>query len=111
MKHTLSALTVAGVVFVSVAFAAVNKGAEEIVMFGGRTGKVPFPHAIHQNTLEDCKLCHQLFPQDPGIVETLKKEGKLKKRQVMKQCQVCHRKMKKARKKTGPTRCKACHSG
>jgi hypothetical protein len=104
-------LTAMGVVIFSMAFAAENKGAENMVLDGGRNGKVPFSHAVHQATLKDCAVCHRLFPQEPGIVETLKKEGKLKKRQVMKQCQTCHRETKKTGEKTGPTACKACHSG
>lgn len=111
MKRTCIALTVVGVVMFSVASAAVNKGSEHIVLDGGKRGKVPFPHAIHQARLKDCTVCHQLFPQEPGIVESMKREGKLKEKQLMKRCQTCHGKMKKTGEKTGPTGCKACHSG
>jgi hypothetical protein len=104
-------LIVFGVVAFSIAAAVVDKGAEKMVLTGGKNGKVPFPHAVHQTILNDCNVCHQLFPQNKGIVDRLKNEGKLKKKQLMKQCQACHRKMKKAGSKAGPTRCKACHSG
>ena len=111
VKHRYKMSAIIGIVAFSTAFAAADKGAENIILFGGKTGEVPFPHAAHQNALEDCNVCHTLFPQRAGIVETLKREGKLKKKQLMKQCQSCHRKMKKTGEKTGPTRCKACHSG
>jgi len=100
----MGALTVA-----TAAMASENKGAEQMVLKGGKSGKVSFPHAAHQSTLKDCTVCHGLFPQQPGAIEALKKQGKLKKKQVMKQCTVCHRKTAKAGQKAGPTRCKTCH--
>jgi len=40
----------------------------------------------------------------------LKIKGELKKKQVMKKkCVSCHKAMKKAKQKTGPTKCSACH--
>jgi hypothetical protein len=104
-------LLVIGIFAFSMVSAAVDKGAGKMVLNGGKTGNVHFPHGVHQATLKDCNLCHQLFPRNQGIIDSLKNDGKLKKKQVMKQCQTCHRKMKKAGAKTGPTRCKACHSG
>ncbi len=90
--------------------ASENKGAEQMVLYGGKSGKVPFPHAVHQSALNDCKACHGIFPQESGAIETFKKQGKLKKKEVMKQCTVCHRKTAKAGQKSGPTRCKTCHN-
>ena len=87
-----------------------NKGAEHMVLYGGKSGEVPFPHAIHQSALNDCKVCHDIFPQESGAIETLKKQGKLKKKKVMRQCTVCHRKTAKNGQKSGPTRCKTCHN-
>jgi hypothetical protein len=87
-----------------------EKGAEEITMQGGKQGKVPFPHHLHQKALQDCMACHALFPQEAGAVRALQSKGDLKKKQVMNQCTKCHRQKKKAGQKSGPTSCKKCHS-
>jgi hypothetical protein len=92
-----------------VALATENRGAETMVLYGGKSGKVPFPHAAHQDNLKDCAICHDLFPQQQGAIEDFKKAGKLKKKKVMRQCTRCHRKTAKAGQKSGPTRCKTCH--
>jgi hypothetical protein len=87
-----------------------NKGAEDLSLYGGKIGKVPFPHHKHQAALGDCMICHDLYSQEPGIIEELKRNQTLKKKQVMnKQCTKCHREKKKAGAKTGPTTCKSCH--
>ncbi len=87
-----------------------NKGAEKIELFGGKKGKIPFPHHTHQDVLKDCNICHADFPQKAGSIEALKAEGKLKKKQVMnKQCIKCHKKKKRAKERTGPTSCSKCH--
>ena len=95
----------------STTLAVVNRGAEEITLDGGKKGKVEFPHREHHETLEQkCKTCHDLFPQQPGIINDLKKKGKLKKKQVMKtKCLKCHKARKKAGKDAGPVKCKGCH--
>jgi len=89
--------------------AAADNSASEIKLNGGRTGNVPFPHRRHQESLEDCLVCHQLFPQRNGAIDDLKASGDLKKKQVMKTCQKCHRKLAKAGKKSGPVSCRKCH--
>ncbi|BBO91185.1 cytochrome c3 family protein [Desulfosarcina ovata] len=38
---------------------AANRGPAEIDIFGGSRGKVPFPHARHQDRIGDCDVCHQ----------------------------------------------------
>lgn len=87
-----------------------NKGAETIELNGGKSGPVPFPHLTHQQSLTDCKVCHELFPQELGAIDKLKASGELKKKHVMnKHCTRCHKKMKTAGEKTGPTTCKSCH--
>jgi hypothetical protein len=89
---------------------AQEKGAENMDLDGGSRGKVPFPHHIHQNVLKDCNLCHAVFGQEAGVIEKMKSEGKLKKKQVMnKMCTKCHKERKKAREKTGPVTCNQCH--
>jgi hypothetical protein len=87
-----------------------NKGANSIEMEGGTRGKVPFPHHRHQETLGDCTICHSVFPQKSGGIEELKAQGQLKKKYVMnKLCTKCHKEMKKAGRKSGPTTCSKCH--
>jgi len=86
-----------------------NKGAENMVLKGGQRGDITFPHARHQAALEDCNLCHKLFPQKRGSISTFINEGKLRKRAVMLECQGCHRKMSKTGRKAGPISCTDCH--
>jgi hypothetical protein len=87
-----------------------NRGATEIVLEGGTSGNVTFPHQRHQERLADCNICHAVFPQKAGAIEELKAQGKLAKKQVMnEQCTRCHREKKQAGEKTGPTTCTTCH--
>ncbi len=104
-------LLISGIILTTALAAAVqNKGAENIELYGGKTGKVSFPHHQHQKTLGDCKICHDVFSQESGSIESLKAQEKLKKKQVMnKHCIKCHRAKKSAGEKTGPVRCKECH--
>ncbi len=88
-----------------------DRGAAEIVLEGGSSGPVAFPHRTHQEVVEDCMVCHSAFPQEAGSIERLKAAGELKKKQVMnKQCTACHKRMKREGGKTGPTTCKTCHA-
>ena len=90
--------------------AAKNKGAENIELYGGTRGNVSFPHRRHQEKLDDCKICHSVFPQQAGIIKTLKADGKLKQKYVMnKLCTKCHKERKKAGQPAGPTTCTKCH--
>ncbi len=87
-----------------------NRGAGEMNLDSGSKGKVYFPHRAHQERMEDCQVCHILFPQIQGAVLKLKAEGGLKKKQVMnKLCVTCHKKKKAAGEKSGPTTCTKCH--
>jgi hypothetical protein len=86
------------------------RGADDMVLEGGSTGRVPFPHHRHQDALGDCMACHTLFPQEAGSIETLKAEGKLGKKAVMNACSKCHRSLAKSGQASGPTGCKQCHS-
>ena len=85
-----SLLMVSLIVSNSTAF-EINKGTPIIEMYGGGLGNISFPHQKHQNALEDCGLCHNLFPQEAGSIEKLKADEKLAKKQVMEQCRDCHR--------------------
>ena len=87
-----------------------NKGAKDITLNGGSTGNVSFPHHRHQEKLDDCEICHSVFPQEAGSIEKLKLEGKLAKKQVMnKLCTKCHNQKIKAGEKAGPVTCTTCH--
>ena len=99
----------------SVGFGAVfaqtqNTGAAEIVLDGGTSGNVTFPHQRHQAKLVDCTICHSAYPQKAGAIEALKAQGKLAKKQIMnEQCTKCHKEKKQAGEKAGPTTCTTCH--
>jgi cytochrome c-type protein NrfB len=97
--------------FFSTGFSEQNQGAENIILEGGESGVVSFPHKIHQDVLKDCNICHELFNQEIGNIEKLKAEDKLKAKQVMNtQCLKCHRDNRKAGKSSGPVSCTTCHS-
>jgi len=108
-----------GLIFLSIALAlvstvivagAVNQGAENMKLFGGSRGDVPFPHHAHQDRLKDCNTCHAVFPQEADGIKKMKAAGTLKPKQVMnKQCVKCHKDQKKAGNPTGPTTCSKCH--
>jgi hypothetical protein len=86
-------------------------GSAQMILPGGIPGDVPFNHRLHQEHLNDCTLCHDLFPEKAGIIEKLKAENKLKKKQVMNiQCVRCHRDTKREGKDSGPITCSGCHS-
>ena len=94
----------------AVAIATQNHGEEAIKLDGGSRGAIDFPHHQHHNVIKDCNTCHAVFPQTAGSIKDLKTKGELKKKQVMnKTCLKCHKAMKKAGEKTGPTKCSACH--
>jgi len=86
------------------------KGAERIVIPGGVTGDVAFPHLSHQQNLENCDICHSLYPEEADVIDRFKEQGKLKPKAVMnQQCTACHREKKRSGLKAGPTTCKGCH--
>ena len=58
---------------------AENKGAEIIIIHGGKMRDIHFPHHRHQNALGDCNVCHDLLPARAGSIAELKMQGKLKK--------------------------------
>ena len=65
---------------IAVSLATENQGAENMELEGGKRGKVPFPHRQHQKNLEDCQICHSVFPQEAGAIQKLKAQGALKKK-------------------------------
>ncbi|MCU0599827.1 MAG: cytochrome c family protein [Desulfobacterales bacterium] len=87
-----------------------NKGSESIKITAGSMAPVTLPHHLHQKVLNDCNLCHDLFPQTLGSINDLKSQQKLKKQQVMNsKCIQCHKTKKEAGEETGPTECAKCH--
>ncbi len=88
MKKIIVALSVA-VAFAGTAVAA------EVMEFPATMGKVTFNHKKHQETLKECKLCHE---KGPGKIEGFGKEW------AHKTCKGCHEE-----KKAGPTKCSDCH--
>jgi hypothetical protein len=110
IRHIALAAALLGLLMTAAAVVSAENGAEHMQLDGGKRGKVPFPHRIHQEVLQDCNACHNLFPQESGAIERLKKAGDLKKKQVMnKSCVKCHKSMKKSAGKAGPTTCSKCH--
>jgi ribosomal protein S27E len=96
-------------VYVAIA-AAANRGADDIAIYGGSSGKVPFPHAQHQDRIQDCNVCHSVFAQESGAIKRMKEQGTLKPKKVMNlQCIKCHKAEKRAGKPHGPVTCSTCH--
>ena len=111
MRTRLILLSIVLVLFsTATIIGAANQGAENISIYGGSRGDVPFPHRAHQDRLKDCNTCHAVFPQETDGIKTLKAAGKLGPKQVMnKQCVKCHKEQKQAGNPTGPTTCSKCH--
>ena len=104
-------ISVAMVWIAGLSLAETNNGAKEMVIPSGNQGDVKFPHHQHQETLKDCMLCHDLFPQQAGAISDLKQKGVLAQKQVMnKQCVKCHKARKEAGEKSGPVTCTPCHT-
>ncbi|MDD3813100.1 MAG: cytochrome c3 family protein [Desulfocapsaceae bacterium] len=89
--------------------AADDKGAESIVLNGGSLGSITFPHAVHQGIFVDCKPCHDLFPKEAKVIDKMKAEGKLQKKNVMNMCIKCHKDLTGKGQTAGPTVCMGCH--
>ena len=113
MSHNILVIAIVTALISILSMAAANaadRGPNQIDIFGGERGKVPFPHAQHQNRLNDCKICHRVFPQETDAIKKLKAQGTLKKKKVMNlQCIKCHKQEKKAGKPYGPVTCSTCH--
>lgn len=86
-----------------------NKGAASIVLKGGSSGAVTFPHDRHQKIFVDCKPCHELFGKESQVIDKMKTDGRLKKKEVMNMCKNCHKDLSVKGEKAGPTACKDCH--
>jgi tRNA(Ile2) C34 agmatinyltransferase TiaS len=112
MKKTVSAVLVllSVWVFQSMVFAGDPPAGKKVIEIpAGERGVVTLPHETHQKALKDCMKCHSLFPQKANAITEMMASGKLQKKQVMGMCLACHRSMKSAGTKTGPTACNQCH--
>ncbi len=88
-----------------------SNGPATIEIYGGKRGKIDFPHRAHQERLGDCQRCHSLFPKQHDALKNLKKAGKLSSKKVMnKLCIKCHKAEKRAGRPSGPTTCSKCHT-
>jgi len=76
-------------------FAAGTALAADTITLPAKNGNVTFNHKMHQDTLKDCKICHE---KGPGKIEGFGKEL------AHKTCKGCHEE-----KKAGPTKCGDCH--
>ncbi|ABQ28264.1 cytochrome c7 [Geotalea uraniireducens] len=76
-------------------FAAGTALAADTITLPAKNGNVTFNHKMHQDTLKDCKICHE---KGPGKIEGFGKEL------AHKTCKGCHEE-----KKAGPTKCGECH--
>ena len=74
---------------------AVAAMAADTITLTASNGNVTFNHKKHQETLKDCKICHE---KGPGKIEGFGKD------MAHKQCKGCHE-----TKKAGPTKCAECH--
>lgn len=111
MKRNLSIIVAAlAVMILSAVAMAANRGPANITIDGGSRGKVPFPHALHQDNQKDCNVCHRLFPQKADAIKAQIAKGELKPKQVMNTlCIKCHKEEKRAGKPHGPLTCSKCH--
>jgi uncharacterized membrane protein len=110
MRKILTVMLVALFALPLAALAHEERGAENMELYGGKRGKVPFPHHLHQDVLGNCKVCHSVFPKKAGSIEAMKASGELKSKRVMNgQCTKCHKTTIKNGGKAGPTKCNDCH--
>lgn len=111
LRRIAAAVMVLGAMAVAFAVEAqTHKGADQMMLTGGKQGVVPFPHHRHQDTLSDCMLCHALFSQEKGGITKAQSEGKLVVKQVMNtMCIQCHRERKQTGQSSGPVTCAKCH--
>jgi hypothetical protein len=98
------------------AFAMPKAPAKDLVVKSAKMKKPPvtFKHVTHAKF--KCSKCHHKWdgkdkPKACDSCHKDKKEGKKLgiKNAAHKTCRGCHRTMKKAGEKTGPTKCTKCH--
>jgi cytochrome c553 len=83
---------------VAVALTMLSAGAAmaaDTITFAAKNGDVSFNHKKHQESLKDCKACHE---KGLGKIEGFGKDW------AHKSCKGCH-----VAKSAGPTKCAECH--
>ncbi len=86
------------------------KGDRMLQLESGKFPPVPFPHHLHQAKLNECNVCHNMFPQSPGAIKDLQGKGVLEKQAVMNEnCIACHKDREQAGEASGPLSCMECH--
>lgn len=78
-----------------VVFSAGAVLAADVITMQAKNGNVTFNHKKHQESLKDCKVCHE---KGAGKIEGFGKDW------AHKSCKGCH-----ADKGAGPTKCADCH--
>lgn len=86
-----------------------DKGEAVMLLESGRLPAVTFPHHEHQATVNDCNVCHKMFPQEQGAIQAMQEKGALEKKAVMNHCMDCHKERKMAGEPSGPLSCTDCH--
>jgi flavoprotein len=94
MLEELSMRKIIVAVALTLAFAVSALAADTIVL-PAKNGNITFNHKKHQETLKDCKICHE---KGPGKIADLGKDW------AHKTCKGCH-----TDKAAGPTKCGECH--
>jgi len=85
--------------------AIASENFNDVKIQGGFMGVITFPHSTHENSVDNCQKCHEIFPQKMGAIQTLKDSNALEKKYVMKTlCISCHKS-----NDSGPTMCYGCH--
>ena len=118
MKKLVVLLMAVAFMVVSASLFAMPKAPEKVTIneVQKRKPAVTFNHKAHADQF-GCKECHHKWkggnavPRKCSECHKAKKEGKIPsaKHAYHKRCKGCHKKMKKAGKKTGPTSCRKCH--
>jgi len=126
---TMAIIAICGAVLAfnpATGMAVTDHGPTTIILQTAKAKKpATFPHALHQKSFA-CETCHHgkdaNGAQRPLAVGEKKEKcttchnpamankslNSLKK-VAHKRCKTCHKQMKKAAQKTGPTKCKGCH--
>jgi len=120
MKRLVALMAV--VAFLAVAMVAFGMPAaptgdiEIVKAEGGSKPPVSFSHVKHAAAVPDCVTCHHTSKVGGAIEKCsachkAEKDGKKlsSKDAAHKTCRGCHKNMKDAGKKTGPTPCTGCH--
>ncbi len=91
-------------------FASEKKAPSALCIIKNTKGDVVFSHEKHKDAEGGCASCHGMYAEKAGVVEEMKKTGKMKSKAVMISCRECHGSLMADDKKTGPTAdCSGCH--